>query len=103
MKREYEVGDFVTIRQWDDMENEFGLKPNGSIDCPCSFTPEMKELCGKTFVISDISRIHRTTYTLKYVYWTFSEEMFEQPITEFIDEYDDCDINDFLHEMKVLK
>lgn len=40
----YNVGDEVTIRQWDDMESEFGLNKFGSIDVPESFTKEMKRL-----------------------------------------------------------
>lgn len=50
----YNVGDKVTIRQWDDMESEFGLNRLGSITVPESFTEEMKRYCGKTFTIARI-------------------------------------------------
>ena len=47
----YNVGDQVTIRQWDDMIAEFGLNEVGSIAVPESFTREMEQYCGKTFTI----------------------------------------------------
>lgn len=47
----YNIGDRVTIRQWDDMESEFGLTEWGSIAAPESFTLNMKKYCGKTFII----------------------------------------------------
>jgi hypothetical protein len=34
----YNVGDKVTIRQWDDMESEFGLDKYGGIKVPKTFT-----------------------------------------------------------------
>lgn len=48
----YNVRDEVTIRQWDDMESEFGLNRWGKIAVPESFTEEMKRYCGKTFTIN---------------------------------------------------
>lgn len=33
----YNVGDKVTIRQWDDMESEFGLNESGEIKVPKNF------------------------------------------------------------------
>ena len=50
----YQIGDRVTIRQWDDMAAEFGLNRFGSITVPESFTEEMKRYCGKTFTIARI-------------------------------------------------
>lgn len=47
----YNVGDEVTIRQWDDMESEFGLNEVGSIAVPVNFTREIERYCGKTFTI----------------------------------------------------
>lgn len=47
----YNVGDQVTIRQWDDMIAEFGLNEVGNIAVPESFTREMERYCGKTFTI----------------------------------------------------
>lgn len=42
----YKVGDVVRIREWDDMENEFGLDCDGAIKCQGSFVISMKEFCG---------------------------------------------------------
>jgi hypothetical protein len=53
-ERKFKVGDRVRIRQWDDMENEFGLDFGGDIECRFSFTSEMKHLCG---MVADITSI----------------------------------------------
>lgn len=46
------VGKTYRIRQWDDMEREFGLLETGSIKCnPIRFAKEMKHLCGKKCVV----------------------------------------------------
>lgn len=51
----FEVGDKVRIRDWDDMERQYGLNMNGSIKGPINvFSKGMEEYCGKCFVISDI-------------------------------------------------
>ena len=34
----YHIGDKVTIRQWDDMESEFGLNEFGDIKVPNFFS-----------------------------------------------------------------
>lgn len=48
----YNVGDKVTIRQWDDMESEFGLDKYGGIKVPKAyFTEPMRKYCGKTLTI----------------------------------------------------
>lgn len=50
----FKVGELVRIRQWDDMEKEFGLTMLGSIRCCCCFEDEMKPLCGKYAEIKDL-------------------------------------------------
>lgn len=45
-KREFKIGDKVRIRQWDDMEQEFGLNEVGSINCDYDFCRDMEYLCG---------------------------------------------------------
>lgn len=48
------VGKTYRIRQWDDMENEFGLTAMGNIDCPpYCFVVEMNHLCGKRCLVKD--------------------------------------------------
>lgn len=76
----YNVGDRVTIRQWDDMESEFGLK-YGSINVPKHFTKDMKKYCGQTFPIVRIRRYtppNFDSYDLGGSTAVFSSPMFEQ-------------------------
>lgn len=48
----YNIGDKVTIRQWDDMASEFGLNVFGDIKVPkACFTEPMRKYCGKTLTI----------------------------------------------------
>lgn len=47
----YNVGDKVTIRQWDDMAAEFGLNESGEIKVPKFFTEPMKQYCGQALPI----------------------------------------------------
>lgn len=53
-KPTFKVGELVRIRQWDDMEKEFGLTMLGSIRCRCCFADGMKPLCGKYAEIKDL-------------------------------------------------
>lgn len=49
-----EVGKTYRIRQWEDMEKEFGLTAMGNIDCPpYCFVVEMNHLCGKRCLVKD--------------------------------------------------
>ena len=51
----FKVGDRVRIRDWDDMEREYGLNALGSINGPKDvFSKGMKRVCGKLCVISSI-------------------------------------------------
>lgn len=52
----YNVGDKVTIRQWDDMAVEFGLDEYGGIKVPKTFTEFMKKYCGQTLSIVHVRR-----------------------------------------------
>lgn len=77
----YNIGDKVTIRQWDDMAAEFGLNKFGEIKVPEIFAVEMKDLCGKTFTITNVSRHSKPsfdTYFLEGSTYYFSSPMFEQ-------------------------
>lgn len=51
----YHVGDHVIVRTWDDMMEEFGSDPYGSIAVhpnKLSFVLDMKPLCGKEFIVA---------------------------------------------------
>lgn len=58
----FKVGELVRIRQWDDMEKEFGLTMLGSIRCRCCFADGMKPLCGKYAEIKTFS------WMVSYIY-----------------------------------
>ena len=67
-------GDKVRIREWDDMEAEYGLEAYGidkSIRIPCSFIPAMRGLCGRELTVK-FSRFDDSVWTNTYVY-TFAE------------------------------
>ena len=80
----YQIGDQVTIRQWDDMAAEFGLNEYGEIKVPKIFAVEMKDLCGKTLTITDVSRYSKPSFDTYFLedstYW-FSSPMFEQSVS----------------------
>ena len=52
--QDFYVGQRVRIRDWDDMEKEFGLKPWGAIECEFTFPEYMKYLCGCEATITKI-------------------------------------------------
>lgn len=54
MKREFHIGDVVRIRDWEDMEQEFGLNEYGNIACRFSFTDKMGSYCGEVYTIEYI-------------------------------------------------
>lgn len=47
-------GDTVRIRDWDDMEAEYGIGELGSIDCKFHFTSGMRYLCGEEFTVEEV-------------------------------------------------
>ena len=55
----FQVGDIVRIREWDDMEDEFGVGSNGEIMCNGIFTSSMRDLCGLKFQIASIDDIRK--------------------------------------------
>ena len=77
----YNIGDKVTIRQWDDMESEFGLDSYGVINVPKCFTKDMKQYCGQTLPIVHVRRyapLFFDSYDLDDSSTVFSSPMFEQ-------------------------
>lgn len=77
----YNIGDEVTIRQWEDMESEFGLNEYGEIKVPKSFTGYMKQYCGQTLPIVYVRRHVPPTFDSYYFagsFRIFSSPMFEQ-------------------------
>lgn len=77
----YNIGDKVTIRQWDDMESEFGLNEFGNIRVPNVFIESMKRYCGQTLPIIHVRRYKPPrfdSYCLDGSSRIFSSPMFEQ-------------------------
>jgi len=71
----YNVGDRVRIREWADMERQFGLNMNGNINCKFVFVDDMRDLCGKVFVIERIAGDH--FYLTPSAGWQISADMIE--------------------------
>ena len=77
----YNLGNEVTIRQWDDMESEFGLSELGNIKVPKFFTKSMKQYCGQTLPIVNVRHyapLKFDSYYLDDSSNIFSSPMFEQ-------------------------
>lgn len=53
----FKLGDRVRIRDWDDMEREYGTDSDGDIKVPdMSFSRCMRHLCGRYATIRSINR-----------------------------------------------
>ena len=81
----FKVGDRVCIRNWDDMEKEFGLDKSGDIKVKYCFTKDMRHLCGRMATIISITKSdygYGDKYKLDFddksgdTNWNFSEGMF---------------------------
>lgn len=74
----YKVGDRVRIREWDDMEKEFGLYSDGDIKCECTFTRSMKEFCGRVGTVCVCFDTHyRINFDGEEKGWNFSDDMID--------------------------
>ena len=79
----FKVGELVRIRQWDDMEKEFGTDGYGSVACNYCFIYAMKPLCGKYAEIVSLDKDGRVA--LKFfncddlnTNWAYSTDMIEK-------------------------
>lgn len=76
----FKVGDKVVIRDWDDMEAEYGTnKETGSIICQHTFTRKMEHLCGRTATITSIGvfgvKLDFQPKPEGNIGWTYSTDM----------------------------
>lgn len=75
---QHKVGDWVRIRQWDDMEAEYGMDVYGNILVPLTFTDTMREFCGHW---GRITRVYECSYDIKFLFapsgWSWNDEMLE--------------------------
>lgn len=82
-KPKFKVGELVRIRQWDDMEKEFGTTASGTVNCKCGFTVTMKPLCGKyaeikDLRVDDIVFLHFFNCEEDDKCWSYSTDMIEK-------------------------
>lgn len=75
-----EVGRKYKIKQWDEMEEEYGIDGSGDIDIPFKFTKDMRYLCGEIVKIATIEKgfyYDVPKYMVEGEDWMFSKEMFK--------------------------
>lgn len=87
----YQVGDLVKIKEWKDMEAEYGISPNiyDSINVPFEFTQEMRYLCGEVLKIKEIDPDYygNVRYTLASADFHRMEDVDDESIGIIYDEY----------------
>lgn len=89
-------GDRVRVRSWEDMEQEYGLKLSGAIDVPFAFVDDMREYCGKEFVVTDVressddGRVCQRVYGISG-FFSWSNEMLEYAEPPVVCEIDTID------------
>jgi len=83
MPRDFEVGDLVRVRQWIDMEAEFGTNRSGDIPCHLCFVKRMRDLCGREAEITGITGWDSNEYLFEndeeLNRWRISGDMLEYP------------------------
>ena len=75
----FKEGDYVKVRSWKDMENEFGINDFGEIPCSWTFIDDMRHLCGQ---ILYIDRVFESYYIImesnkKCTCFSISDDMLE--------------------------
>lgn len=87
MKRikEFKIGQKVKIREWEDMEKEFGITHTGSIDCKYRFTERMKSICGDEIEVTSESLCNDIEGISKVVYKNFNISVDMVELVEEID------------------
>lgn len=99
------IGDVLRIRQWDDMVDEFGLKPSGDIGCGGVFVKNMKCLCGKQFTVSSVEygnyrsdeRVERIIGQCRKM-WRITADMLEPLEEDFLEDTTDEELIKLLFE-----
>lgn len=71
----YEVGDKVLIRDWDDMEREFGIGGADGINCECGFTKGMKKFCNTVVEIVRVTASSHYRIKKEGEFRTFTNDM----------------------------
>lgn len=82
--RNFNVGDRVVVRDWDDMAKEYGVSKQGDISNDSHFTSSMKSLCGRTATVKSVENgiNHKIIVKVDFddksgsIWWTFNPWMF---------------------------
>ena len=85
-------GNIIKIRQWDDMESEYGLIGIGSINCECAFTDNMRNLCGSEIKIN--KKMVEDFKKYKYFFADSKTYSISTDMIEYIKTTDDIIIKD---------
>lgn len=91
------IGDTVRIREWEDMASEFGCNRD-AIKCQFQFIKEMKDLCGKEFVVTGTS--HGKVYFNEgdiWWGWNISADMLEPAFSVEIEPFTDNELESLLN------
>lgn len=99
------IGKRYRIRQWDDMEMEFGLDERENIKVPYIFVKNMRCLCGKEATLKKINRklvelgdwIDCDQLDTK---WGFNADMLEEIDTETAIDSDEPDYYNYKYKPK---
>lgn len=64
-----DIGDKVTIRQWDDMAEEYGLNESGGIKTPfLTILEGMKQFCGHSYIVKRSDRQSCSFYDFPFYF-----------------------------------
>ena len=85
-------GNIIKIRQWDDMEEEYGLIGIDSINCECAFTDNMRNLCGSEIKINE--KMVEDFKKYKYFFADSKTYSISTDMIEYIKTTDDIIIKD---------
>ena len=85
-------GNVIKIRQWDDMEEEYGLIGIDSINCECAFTDNMRNLCGSEIKINE--KMVEDFKKYKYFFADSKTYSISTDMIEYIKTTDDIIIKD---------
>ena len=85
-------GNIIKIRQWDDMESEYGLIGIDSINCECAFTDDMRNLCGSEIKIN--KKMVEDFKKYKYFFADSKTYSISTDMIEYIKTTDDIVIKD---------
>lgn len=102
--REFEVGDTVRIRQWDDMVAEFGVINGGAaiFTRPYFFTRDMEPYCGLEFEITSIDP-DREVCGHGLLLYSICTDMLELAYTDEDSRYEEAENHELDEFLKIYK